>query len=210
MIAARCDSAIEIALIQAAVSRAVPRELVIPPNRTSKAISRITRATMTSSVVKPLSARFRSARMPLSLRRRISRRSLSAAISDCETAGPSCATANDIPTLEQETSWKLGVIKQPDRVLLLLKGYRAGAFMAQGDHTPVQPIGRRHAITGPPRNLEGARASSVFSRLHSEGGEGVAPLLANVQREIATAQARDHMVRRPGCPHCNGVCRVKD
>jgi hypothetical protein len=36
------------------------------------------------------------------------------------------------------------------------------------------------------------------------------PLLANVQREIAAAQARDHVVRRPDCPHCNGVCRVKD
>jgi transposase len=35
-------------------------------------------------------------------------------------------------------------------------------------------------------------------------------LLANVQREIAAAQAGDHMVRRPDCPHCGGVCHVKD
>jgi len=35
-------------------------------------------------------------------------------------------------------------------------------------------------------------------------------LLAGVQREIVVAQARDHAVRRPGCPHCDGVCRVKD
>ena len=35
-------------------------------------------------------------------------------------------------------------------------------------------------------------------------------LLANVQREIAAAQARDHVVRRPGCPRCDGVCHVKD
>jgi hypothetical protein len=35
-------------------------------------------------------------------------------------------------------------------------------------------------------------------------------LLANVQREIAAAQARDHVVRRPDCPLCDGVCHVKD
>ena len=35
-------------------------------------------------------------------------------------------------------------------------------------------------------------------------------LLANVQREIAAAQARGHVVRRPKCPHCGGVCHVKD
>jgi hypothetical protein len=35
-------------------------------------------------------------------------------------------------------------------------------------------------------------------------------LLANVQREIAAAQARDHAVRRPDCPRCDGVCHVKD
>ena len=35
-------------------------------------------------------------------------------------------------------------------------------------------------------------------------------LLANVQREIVAAQARDHVVRRPDCPRCDGVCRVKD
>jgi hypothetical protein len=35
-------------------------------------------------------------------------------------------------------------------------------------------------------------------------------LLANVQREIAAAQARDHVVRRPDCPRCDGVCHVKD
>jgi hypothetical protein len=35
-------------------------------------------------------------------------------------------------------------------------------------------------------------------------------LLANVQREIAAAQAKDHVVRRPDCPHCDGVCHVKD
>jgi hypothetical protein len=35
-------------------------------------------------------------------------------------------------------------------------------------------------------------------------------LLANVQREIASAQARDHVVRRPECPRCDAVCHVKD
>jgi hypothetical protein len=35
-------------------------------------------------------------------------------------------------------------------------------------------------------------------------------LLANVQREIAAAQARDHVVRRPDCPRCDGVCHMKD
>jgi hypothetical protein len=35
-------------------------------------------------------------------------------------------------------------------------------------------------------------------------------LLANVQREIAAAQATDHVVRRPDCPRCDGVCHVKD
>ncbi len=35
-------------------------------------------------------------------------------------------------------------------------------------------------------------------------------LLVGVQREIVAAQARDHAVRRPECPHCDGVCRVKD
>ena len=35
-------------------------------------------------------------------------------------------------------------------------------------------------------------------------------LLANVQREIAAAQARDHVVRRPDCPSCDAVCHVKD
>jgi hypothetical protein len=35
-------------------------------------------------------------------------------------------------------------------------------------------------------------------------------LLASVQREITTAQARDHAVRRPGCSRCEGVCRLKD
>ena len=35
-------------------------------------------------------------------------------------------------------------------------------------------------------------------------------LLARVQREIVAAQARTHAVRRPECPRCDGVCRVKD
>jgi hypothetical protein len=35
-------------------------------------------------------------------------------------------------------------------------------------------------------------------------------VLPNVQREIATAQARDHVVRQPDCPGCDGVCRMKD
>jgi len=35
-------------------------------------------------------------------------------------------------------------------------------------------------------------------------------LLAGVQREIVASQARDHAVRRPECPRCDGVCRVKD
>ena len=35
-------------------------------------------------------------------------------------------------------------------------------------------------------------------------------LLANVQCEIGAAQARDHVVRRPDCPRCDGVCHVKD
>jgi hypothetical protein len=35
-------------------------------------------------------------------------------------------------------------------------------------------------------------------------------LLANVQREIAVAQARDHVVRRPNCLRCDAVCHVKD
>ena len=39
---------------------------------------------------------------------------------------------------------------------------------------------------------------------------GAKLLLANVQREIVAAQARHHAVRRPDCPHCDEVCRVKD
>jgi len=35
-------------------------------------------------------------------------------------------------------------------------------------------------------------------------------LLAGVQREIVAAQATSHAVRRPECPRCDGVCRVKD
>jgi hypothetical protein len=35
-------------------------------------------------------------------------------------------------------------------------------------------------------------------------------VLANVQREIATAQARDHVVRRPDRSRCGSVCRMKD
>jgi len=35
-------------------------------------------------------------------------------------------------------------------------------------------------------------------------------LLAGAQREIVAAQARDHAVRRPECPRCGGICRVKD
>jgi hypothetical protein len=35
-------------------------------------------------------------------------------------------------------------------------------------------------------------------------------LLAGVQREISTAQAREHAVRRPFCLCGDGVCRVKD
>jgi hypothetical protein len=35
-------------------------------------------------------------------------------------------------------------------------------------------------------------------------------LLAGFQQAIVAAQARDHAVRRPACPRCGGVCRVKD
>src|SRR6201987_653009 len=35
-------------------------------------------------------------------------------------------------------------------------------------------------------------------------------LLAGLQQEIVTAQARDHAVRRPACRRCGGICRVKD
>ena len=35
-------------------------------------------------------------------------------------------------------------------------------------------------------------------------------LLARVQQEVVAAQARDHAVRRPDCPRCDGACRVKD
>jgi hypothetical protein len=35
-------------------------------------------------------------------------------------------------------------------------------------------------------------------------------LLAGIQRAIVAAQARVHAARRPGCPGCGGVCRVKD
>ncbi len=35
-------------------------------------------------------------------------------------------------------------------------------------------------------------------------------LLAGVQQVIVAAQARDHAVRRPECPRCDEVCRVKD
>ena len=35
-------------------------------------------------------------------------------------------------------------------------------------------------------------------------------LLARVQHEISTAQAREHAVQRPVCPYGDGVCRVKD
>ena len=35
-------------------------------------------------------------------------------------------------------------------------------------------------------------------------------LLARVQREISTAPAREHAVRRPVCPCRDRICRVKD
>jgi uncharacterized C2H2 Zn-finger protein len=35
-------------------------------------------------------------------------------------------------------------------------------------------------------------------------------LLAGLQQKIVAAQVRDHAVRRPACPRCGGVCRVKD
>jgi hypothetical protein len=35
-------------------------------------------------------------------------------------------------------------------------------------------------------------------------------LLANVQRKIAAAQARDRVVGRPNCPLCASVCHLKD
>ncbi len=35
-------------------------------------------------------------------------------------------------------------------------------------------------------------------------------LLAGVQRAVVAVQARSHAVRRPECPHCDGICRVKD
>jgi hypothetical protein len=35
-------------------------------------------------------------------------------------------------------------------------------------------------------------------------------LLAGAQQEIVAAQTEDHAARRPACPHCGGVCRVKD
>ena len=35
-------------------------------------------------------------------------------------------------------------------------------------------------------------------------------LLARVQQEIVAAQAKDHAVQRPECPHCDRACRVKD
>jgi hypothetical protein len=35
-------------------------------------------------------------------------------------------------------------------------------------------------------------------------------LLAGAQQEIVTAQAEDRAARRPDCPHCGGVFRVKD
>ena len=35
-------------------------------------------------------------------------------------------------------------------------------------------------------------------------------LLASVQQEIVAIQARDHAARRPDCPRCGDVCRVKD
>jgi hypothetical protein len=33
-------------------------------------------------------------------------------------------------------------------------------------------------------------------------------LLANLQQEMVTAQARDHTARRPACPHCGRICHV--
>jgi hypothetical protein len=35
-------------------------------------------------------------------------------------------------------------------------------------------------------------------------------LLASLQQQVVAAQAREHAVRRPACPCCCGVCRVKD
>jgi len=35
-------------------------------------------------------------------------------------------------------------------------------------------------------------------------------LLAGVQREIVVAQAKEHAVQRPKCPHCGSACCVKD
>ncbi len=35
-------------------------------------------------------------------------------------------------------------------------------------------------------------------------------LLAGLQQEIVAAQARSHVLRRPDCRSCGGVCRVKD
>jgi hypothetical protein len=35
-------------------------------------------------------------------------------------------------------------------------------------------------------------------------------LLAGLQQEVVAAQARDHALRRPICPHCGRICHVKD
>jgi hypothetical protein len=35
-------------------------------------------------------------------------------------------------------------------------------------------------------------------------------LLAGLQQAIVAAQIRDHAIRRPACPRCGVVCRVKD
>jgi hypothetical protein len=35
-------------------------------------------------------------------------------------------------------------------------------------------------------------------------------LPAGLQQEIVAAEVRDHAVRRPACPRCGVVCRVKD
>ena len=53
-------------------------------------------------------------------------------------------------------------------------------------------MGRRHFING------------LLSLAESK------QLLAGIQREIVAAQARLHAMRRPACPGCGDVCRMKD
>jgi hypothetical protein len=62
----------------------------------------------------------------------------------------------------------------------------------------------------PQRRRDGDRPPRRSGRHCGSGLDPGKQLVALVQREIVTAQSRDHAVRRPLCRSCGAACQVKD